>query len=201
MKLLQSATSPFVRKVLVLLHETGQFEDVEHVEVSTSPLSTDPGVQAANPLGKIPALVRKDAPTIFDSRVICKFFNERAQANFYPELGTWDVLTLEALADGLMEATLLMTLEQRLRAETQQSPEWIEAQWGKVASGLDNVQDRWMSHLNGPMTIAHIGVACALGYIDLRQDDRNWREGRDILATWFADFAARDAMTSTKVSL
>ena len=100
MQLLRSGPSPFVRKVLVTLHETGQYDDIEHVDVATTPLAPDSKLIAANPVGKIPALVRSDGPTIYDSRVICRFLDARAEGGLYPEHRIWDTLTLEAPSDG-----------------------------------------------------------------------------------------------------
>lgn len=196
MKLLMAGPSPFVRKVLVLLHETGQSGDVETVTVTAAPGGTDATLKAANPVGKIPALVRDEGPTLYDSRVICRYLDDRAGAGLYPEKG-WDTLVLEATADALMEAAVLMVYEKRFRPEEIWSSDWIEAQWGKVEGALDALNARWMSHLAGPMDIGHIGVGCGLGYLDFRHGDRDWRKGRDALAGWFESFAARPSMTET----
>ncbi|MEL6451604.1 MAG: glutathione S-transferase [Pseudomonadota bacterium] len=196
MKLLMSGASPFVRKILVLLHETGQADDVEAVTVTAAPGGTDAALKAANPVGKIPALVRDEGPTLYDSRVICRYLDDRAQAGLYPPQG-WETLVLEATADALMEAAVLMVYEKRFRLEPQQSEAWIEAQWGKVEGALDALNARWMSHLAGPMDIGHLGVACALGYLDFRHADREWRKGRDALAKWEAGFAKRPSMQAT----
>ena len=196
MKLLMAGPSPFVRKVLVLLHETGQGGDVETVTVTAAPGGTDATLKAANPVGKIPALVRDEGPTLYDSRVICRYLDDRAGAGLYPEKG-WDTLVLEATADALMEAAVLMVYEKRFRPEEIWSSDWIEAQWGKVTGALDALNARWMSHLAGPMDVGHIGVACGLGYLDFRHGDRDWRKGRDALAGWYESFAARPSMTET----
>ena len=150
MQLISSAASPFVRKVHVVLHETGQIADVEVLGVKTSPVATAAEVAAANPLGKIPALLRDDAPAIYDSRVITRFLDARAGGKLYPEARIWDVLTLEATADGIMEAAVLMTYERRIRPPEMVFEPWIEAQWAKVARALDTLNDRWMSHLERP---------------------------------------------------
>ena len=198
MKLLMSPPSPFVRKVRVVIRETGQLDAIEEVAVTTSALDTDPGLMAANPLGKIPALIREDGPAIYDSRVITRYLDARVGAGLYPDARLWEILTLEATADGIMEAGVLMVYEGRLRPEAQQSPEWVEAQWGKLSRSLDAVNARWMSHLAGPLNMGQIAIGCALGYLDLRHDARGWREGRDALAAWFADFSQREAMIDTR---
>lgn len=198
MKLLQSPASPFVRKVRVTLHETGQWEEVEQIDVTTSPHASDGTLTAANPIGKIPALIRPDAPALYDSRVICRFLDARAGTALYPASQLWDTLTLEATADGIMEAALAMVYEKRYREAEKVSAEWIEAQWTKVARALDAVNTRWMSHLKGPMDMGHIAIGCALGYLDLRHEARNWRAGRDGLSQWHKDFAQRPAMAATE---
>ena len=198
MKLIMSPASPFVRKCRVVIREANLLDTVEEVSVSTTPLNSAPDAVAANPTGKIPALVRSDGPAIHDSRVITRFLDDHAGAGLYPASRIWEVLTLEALADAMMDASVLMTYEKRLRPEAQQSSDWIEAQWGKVSRALDAIGDRWMSHLQGPLNAAQIAVACALSYIDLRHDDRGWRTGRTALAEWHAAFADRPSMIATK---
>ncbi len=198
MKLLQSPASPFVRKVRVTLHETGQWDDVEQIDVTTSPKASDAALTAANPLGKIPALIRPDGPALYDSRVICRFLDARANGGFYPDSHIWDTLALEATADGIMEAALAMVYETRYRDAKQVSQDWIEAQWAKVARALDAVNSRWMSHLQGRLDMGHIAIGAALGYLDLRHDARNWRGGRDGLAQWYTEFAQRPSMQATQ---
>lgn len=197
MKLLVSPASPFARKARVMLRELEIMDHVTEVDVSTTPLQSDPAVVAANPLGKIPALIRDDAPSIYDSRVITRFLNDTHAGPFYPASRIWETLTLEATADAIMDASVSMTYEARLRPESQQSPDWIEAQWEKAGRGIAAVNDRWISHLSGPIDAAHIAMACALSYVDLRHDKRNWRAGNDALADWHATFTARASMQQT----
>lgn len=194
--LLSSPASPFVRTIRVLLLETGQ-DDVEQTNVTTTPVATDATVAAANPVAKIPVLLRNDGPAIYDSRVIARYLNARAGAGLYPDAHIWETLTLEATAHGIMEAAVSMVYERRVRPEEMQYQPWIEAQWAKVARALDAVEARWMSHLAGPLDMGHIAMGCALGYLDFRHGDRDWRGGRDALAAWEAGFAARPAMRAT----
>lgn len=200
MQLIGSPTSPFVRKCVITISELGLQDQVSLAKTATTPLNTAPEVIAANPLGKIPALIREDGPAIYDSRVITRFLNDHAGGSLYPEAQLWELLTLEATADAIMEAAVLMTYERRMRDESEQSEGWIEAQWGKVSRALDAVEARWMSHLQGPVNITHIGMGCALGYLDFRHDVRGWRDGREALAAWFETFSQReDYQTSTPV--
>ena len=98
MRLFHSPTSPYVRKVLVLMDEAG-IEGVELVAASGTPVSPDAGVIERNPLGKIPALCREDGPTLYDSRVICQFLDSLSGGRFYPAgPRRWDTLTVEATA-------------------------------------------------------------------------------------------------------
>lgn len=194
--LLASPTSPFARMVRVVLHETEQ-HDVEVEMLATTPLASEPALVAANPLGKLPALQRSDGPTIFDSRVICRFLDQRAGANLYPSDRLWEVLTLEALAHGVAEALLACTYEQRFRPLEEQSEAWIEAQWTKASRAMDIAEAQWMSHLRGNLTVAQISLACALSYADLRHAGRGWRSGRDELAGWHKTFSERASMRET----
>lgn len=198
MKLISSGTSPFVRKVHVLLHETGQMDDLEIVTALTSPFDTAPEVASANPLGKIPALIRDEGPTIYDSRVICRFLDDRAQSNLYPQGRLWETLTLEATADGIMEAAVLMLYEHRLRPAEAVLESWVDAQWDKIESAVNALNARWVSHLRGPLDMGQIAVGCALAYLDFRHDARGWRKGNDALDDWFALFSQRDSMKATQ---
>jgi glutathione S-transferase len=195
--LLISPASPFARKACVVLRETGLLDRVSEVNVSTTPLATAAEVQAANPLGKIPALLRPDGPAIYDSRVITRYLDAQSGGNLYPQARQWEVLTLEATADAIMEAAVLVVYESRLRPPPQQSADWVEAQWGKVSHAVAAVNDRWMSHLAGPLDISHIAVACALSYLDLLHDARGRQTGAVSTAAWHARFSERPSMVDT----
>lgn len=197
MQLLMALASPFVRKVRVVLRETNQLGAVTEVNVSTTPITSDPVVVAANPTGKIPALIRYDGPAIYDSRVITRFLDARAKSNLYPENALWEVLTLEATADAIMDASVLLIYEVRFRAPEMQSGDWMTGQWAKVTRGLDAIEDRWLSHLVGPLHMGQIGVGCALGYLDFRHASYDWRADHPGLAAWFATFSARQSMIET----
>lgn len=196
-----SPTSPYVRKVTVLLHEMGLHDQVTLSASTGSPVDPQTMPLAANPLGKIPALERSDGCTLYDSRVICRYVATLSAkgAGFYPEgPALWEALTLESTADGILDAAILMRYEVVLRKPEAQSPEWLEGQWSKVARALDALESRWMAHLEGPVTIGTVAVACALPYLDLRHAARDWRRGRPALAAWEARFAQRPSMQATQ---
>lgn len=199
MKLAYSPTSPYVRKVMVLLHETGQLDDVALETMNTTPVGPDAALLPKNPLGKVPALERPEGPTLYDSRVICAYLDDRAGGKLYGAGARhWDTLTLEATADGILDAALLMVYENRLRPEDARMPEWVEAQWSKVDRALTALNNRWMSHLRGPLDMGQIAVACALGYVEFRHGARGWRRGKDALSEWFDAFDSRPAMQVTR---
>ena len=197
MQLFDNPASPFCRKVNVLLHEAGQTGQVEIVFAVGHPLAPDQMPLHQNPLGKIPTLVRDDGPAIYDSRVICRYLDTRFGAGLYPVSRLWEVLTLEATADGIMDAAVLMVYEVRSRPEELRSADWVEGQWDKITRTLDAVESRWMGHLAGKPDIGQIALACALGYLDFRHADRDWRAGHTALADWYAGFAERGSMTAT----
>ncbi|MGB7242754.1 MAG: glutathione S-transferase family protein [Sulfitobacter sp.] len=198
MKLFHSPSSPFVRKVCVVLHELDKCDAVEQIPVATTPFTSAEPLVASAPLGKIPSLERPEGATLYDSRVICAYLNDRFDGTLYPQGDRrWEALTLEATGDGIMDAAVSMTYEVRLRPEDQQSPDWIEAQWAKASRTIAAINTRWMSHLHGPLDIGQISVACALSYVDFRHDARNWRVGNDALAKWHAEFDSRASMQAT----
>jgi glutathione S-transferase len=196
MKLIFSGTSPFVRKVSVMLLETGLDGQVSKETVAITPMKPGDVVPAANPLGKVPCLITDDGP-LFDSRVITRYLDALNEgAKLYPEgAALWPVLTLEAVADGMLDAAVLMIYERLLRSDEQKSPEWVEAQWLKISRALAHLEAN-MDAL-APLTMASISVACALGYLDFRHDDRGWRAIAPKLAAWEAGFAKRASMQAT----
>ena len=197
MKLIFSPASPFVRKVRVVIDESGLTDQVQPVPVQTTPLVTDPAARNANPLGKIPALVLDDGKSLFDSRVICRYLNDISGAGLYPAERIWDVLTLEALADGIMEAAVLMVYEGRLREAENRSVTWVEAQWEKITHALDALERQEFAAMQGDLNIAHLATACALDYLDFRHGSRDWRKGHAALDKWHSQIMQRTSLQTT----
>jgi len=197
MKLIYASASPFVRKVHVVLAETGLITDTTLVQVTTTPVNSAAEAVQANPSGKIPTLILEDGSPVYDSRVICRYLNDRAGADLYPNDTIWKMLTLEATADAIMDAAVLMTYERRIRPEDMIYEPWIDAQWAKADRAIKAISSDWSAFLNGPLSIGQIGVACALDYVDFRHPDRDWRATNPALADWFADFSTRPSMQAS----
>ena len=169
MRLYHSPTTPFGRKVMVLILELGLKDRIEIVDVMGTPLQPGTMPVDLNPLGKIPALERDEGDVIYDSRVICRYLNDLAGAAMYPPTpALWRTLTLEATSDGMLDAGILMLYEGRLRPVDKQFPEWVEAQWAKIARALDAIEADWAAELQAPLNMAQIAVACTLGWLDFR---------------------------------
>lgn len=198
MILLTSPRSPYARKVAVILHEMEMTDDVEMREVKVTPLKVDPNLAAANPLGKIPALIREDGSALYDSRVICRYLNAKAGGALYPQTREWEVLTLEATGDAIMDACVSMVYEVLMRPEAKQWDGWLDAQWDKITGAMDAAEDRWIAHLAGPLDIGQISLACALSFVEFRQSERDWRGERPMLAGWLDKVNARPSMQATR---
>jgi len=199
MKLHHSPASPFVRKVMIVIHETGLADRVTLETVVNTPLAPNPATAAANPLSKIPALERPDGPALFDSAVICRYLDTlHGGRSLYPGgAALWPTLTLEALGDGVCDAAVAAIYEMRFREEAAWSQDWIAAQKLKIARALDALESQWLSHLAGPLDVGVIAVAAALGYLDFRLVEVDWRATRPRLAAWHAGFADRDSYRAT----
>lgn len=198
LKLYHSPTSPFVRKVMIVLKETGQDGDVTTQFCSGNPLDAGTMPVADNPLGKIPCLVTDAGQSIFDSRIITAYLNARAKDALSPAgVDRFQSMTLEALADGMMDAAVVIVYEMRVRPAEKRSDDWIEGHWAKIDRALDALENTWIAHLNGPLDIGQIAVASALGYLDFRHDARGWRSNRPALAAWLDVFAKRSSFATT----
>jgi len=185
-----SPPSPFGRKVKIAAAELGLMDRLTIQMADTSDPSDS--LRAQNPLGKIPALVFDDGTTLFDSRVILEWLDVEAGGGRIlpaaPE-ARFAALRLQALADGITDAAILIVYENRFRKEGERSAAWIEHQSGKI--------DRTLAHLeanppadDAPLGVGTIALACALGYLDLRFAGR-WRETHPRLVAWLDGFTAR----------
>lgn len=196
MKLFYSTTSPFVRKVRMAAMELGLADDIELV--AAGPLGPTGEVAAQNPIGKIPALELDDGTRLFDSSVICAYLNDVVGGNLIPPSGLdrARTLTLEAMADGTMDAGVLRMMESR-RPEDERSPAWVQKQTQVCQNGLDALEaqaDRW----GDACSMGQIAVCCLLAWFEFRPIEPHWRDGRPALADWYAGFSARASAQATE---
>jgi len=198
MKLYVSATSPFARKCEIVAINAGFDDSLERIHGRSSPTNRNPDIAAANPLGKIPALILDDGSSLFDSRVICMYLAETGGADALYGAGAakWTALKQETIADGIQEAGILMQYERMLRPEEKKFQDWIDGQRVKVEAGLDLLEAE-VADLSGDLSIGQIAVGCMLGYMDFRNIADDWRASRPKLAAWYADFSKRSDMERT----
>jgi glutathione S-transferase len=200
MKLYFANTSPYARKVRMAVIEKGVDDLVE--QIFQNPFEDSPDLKAANPLGKVPALVLNDGSAIFDSAVICAHLDTLSSGvRLYPD-GTelWMARTGEAMTDGILDAAFATVMERR-RPEGQRSDEWLDRWHASIMRASDAINDELSkpdSRFSGKVTIAHLGLGAALGYLDFRLPDISWREGRESLSLWFKSFSERPSMKATE---
>lgn len=192
LKLISYPTSPFARKVRVAAFELGLTERLEIIDAN--PLADDGVVARHNPLGKVPALVLHDR-TLVDSPLICAYLDTlHVGPKLHPD-GDWRALQLQALGDGMMDATVLRRLE-TLRPESLRSAYWL----ARYEAAVQRTLLELATHVSAPrdaVTIGTITVGCALSYLDRRYAELNWRERAPDLAQWFEDWSARPAAAAT----
>ena len=199
MKLWASLASPFVRKVRIVLAEKAVPCELALVDVAPA----EHAAVAANPLGKIPALVLDEGATLYDSRVIVEYLDcAYPHPRLLPE--HWrtrvEVRRWEALADGVLDAGVLVRYESQ-RPPEQQSAQWTDKQLGKVRRGLDAMEAGLGARgwcVGDGYTLADVALACALGWLEFRRPGGiDWRAGRPNLVRHYEALLARPAIAQT----
>ncbi|MGB5834421.1 MAG: glutathione S-transferase N-terminal domain-containing protein [Thiohalocapsa sp.] len=197
MLLRHSQTSPYVRKVTVLLEETGLRD---RVRIETMDGWSEPdGLTTDNPLSMVPTLVLDDDSTLFDSPVICEYLDSLHDGSpMIPDVGDarWQVLREQALADGILDCAILIFLEQHRRPAELRWDWWLALKQRAIHRALDEL-DRTAIALSDRVDLGAIAIAVALAYLDLRGAVDDWRQDRPALARWFTDFAQRPSMIAT----
>jgi glutathione S-transferase len=193
-KLSFSGASPYVRKALVCAIVRGIDAQVEKWVIST----TDPVLALSNPLAKVPTLITDDGKTLFDSPVICEYLDSiGSAAPLFPAAGParWDALRLQALGDGILDASQPRRREIALPQDEGRIG-YITLQQGKVSRALDDLE-KGADSLGQLKTIGEVTVACALGYLDFRFANEAWRPGHPRLAVWYESVLKLPAIIQT----
>ena len=201
MILYYSRPSPFARKALVALIETNQLDDVVLEEVKIGPMAPGEIVPAANPLGKIPTLLLPNGSSIIDSKYICRYIDEANPNSDWQKLyprgeDIWPALRLEALADGILEAAVLLIYEIRIRQEELRVKEWVDAQLLKINRTLDHLEDN-ISQLLENINMGCLTIAISLDYLDFRHEYIGWRKNHPKLSAWHDRIKSRQSLNET----
>jgi glutathione S-transferase len=199
MKLYWSPRSPFVRKVMVFAHEAGLAGRIETVKTLVSSTAANRELMRVNPLGKIPTLVTNDGKVLFDSYVICDYLDGlHAGAKLIPQSPDirWQALRWHALGDNLLD-NLVPWRGELMRSKPQQSPETLAAYEAKTRASVDFLESEAAALDSTAVGIGHVAVGVALGYLDFRFPDLDWRDGHPQLSDWHASFAQRPSFRNT----
>jgi glutathione S-transferase len=191
-----SPLSPYVRKVSIVTHEHGLAERLKLTHVNTRTESDK--IEPHNPLGKIPVLITDGGETLYDSPVICEYLDaEFGKHRLLPASGPrrWQIMTLVALADGLLDAALLVRLE-RLRPAPEQSSEWTELQLGKIERALGYFE-AIVDGFSADLDMAQVALGAALGYIPLRLQEFEGFPRWPRLGPWYARQSSRPSFRNT----
>jgi glutathione S-transferase len=201
MKLIGALTSPYVRKVRVVLAE----KKLDYDFVTENVWSADTQINEFNPLGKVPCLVMEGSEALHDSRVIVEYLDTLSPVGkLIPPVGREraEVKTWEALADGLLDAAILARLEATWagRTEAERSQAWIERQLGKVQAALramgQGLADKpFCAGIH--LSLADIAVGCSLGYLDFRFPQIDWRTPHPNLLRLYDKLAQRASFADT----
>ena len=198
MKLIMTPTSPFARKVRIVLAE----KRIEYEQVIDSPWETGTRVPDYNPLGMVPVLVLDDHHPLFDSRVIVEYLDTVSPVSQLIPKDSRQRLAVrrwEALADGVSDAAAAIFVEKK-RPESQQSPEWITRQEQKVFRGLEAMAEELgeKSWCTGEFfNLSDIAMGCAMGYLDLRFPEIEWRKDHPVLARLADKLSQRSSFKET----
>ncbi|QGZ60615.1 glutathione S-transferase C-terminal domain-containing protein [Paraburkholderia acidisoli] len=199
MKLIGSLGSPYVRKARITLAE----KKIDYKLVLENVWAAETAIHDFNPIGKVPCLVMEDGEAVFDSRVICEYVDMLSPVGkLIPPAGREriEVRCWEALADGMLDAAVLIRAEGTQRTPEQRCEAWVERQQRKIAEGLTAMAkglagNPWCA--GNRYTLADISVGCSLGYLDFRMPELNWREPHPNLARHFEKLSQRPSFIDT----
>jgi glutathione S-transferase len=198
MKLHWSPRSPFVRKVMVAVHELGLADRIACVRTVAATTKPHAALMQDNPLSKIPTLVLEDGMVIYDSPVICEYLDSLGGApKLHPAEPKARLVALrrQALGDGFLDMLVLLR-DERMRANPSDMHKASAAV--RKAAVLDSLDREADSLAATPFGIGHIAIGCALSYLDFRYADEDWRKRHPRIASWHATFATRSSVRATE---
>jgi glutathione S-transferase len=197
MKLHWSPKSPYVRKVMICAHELGLVERLELIRSVAAMLKPNMRLMQDNPLSKIPTLVLDNGFTLFDSVVICEYLDDLGQGALFPRQSVekWQALRWHALGDGLLDGLILWRNEREREVPLQ---DLINAFELKTTACVKQLEDEAQALTEVPFSIGHVAIGCALGYLDYRFGDFNWRGSAPRLAEWNEEARARASFRATE---
>lgn len=199
LQLFWSSRSPFVRFVMVIAHEKGLADAISRERVVVAAASPNPDVMAHNPLNKLPTLVLDDGRALYDSRVICEYFDATGSGpRLIPETGParWQTLRRQSLGIGLLDL-LVAWLPERRKPPEQQNAELNQALATKFDAALQELEGEASSLAGGPFDAGQAAIGSALGYADFRYADLDWRAGHPALASWCEAVHQRPSFQAT----
>jgi len=188
-----SPRSPFVRKVMIAAHECGLADRIDIVRTVVAASQPNTELMKENPQSRLPTLRLADGTVVYDSPVICEYFDmvaggEKLFPRDFPERLV--ALRRQSLGDGMLD-TLLMWRGEATRPPAQQSIKHMQAWRLKTKVSVDALEEEAEALAASPFSVGHISLGVALGYIDFRFPELKWREGHPKLAAWHASFEAR----------
>jgi glutathione S-transferase len=197
MKLHWSPKSPYVRKVMICAHELDLLRQLELVRSVAAMLKPNERLMQDNPLSKIPTLVLDNGFSLFDSAVICEYLDDLAGGRLFPKAAAdkWQALRWHAFGDGLLDALILWRNERERKVPLQPLIAAFEL---KTQACLKQLDDEAQALAGMPLSIGHIAVGCALGYLDYRFDALGWRQSAPRLAEWNDRLRKRASFQSTE---
>ncbi|MDR3525056.1 MAG: glutathione S-transferase [Acetobacteraceae bacterium] len=197
MKLFYSPASPFVRKVMIVALEHNVADSIEKLACAAGPIKRDMSIVAQNPLGQVPTAISDDGVALYDSRVICEYIDAAHGGSLFGSgAARWRNLVDQSVGDGILDAALLIRYENLARPAELKCVDWEIGQYGKINSALDLLEGR-AAALADRMDIGTITIGSALGYLDFRFAEFDWRTAHPALAAWFAGFASHPSMVAT----
>ncbi|MCF6299982.1 MAG: glutathione S-transferase [Proteobacteria bacterium] len=201
MKLYYSPTSPYARKVRMLIVELGMEQQIENIIID--PFNNKPELLQINPLGKVPTLVINEDKTLFSSPLICRYLMSLNKCKqLVTHLEKWQIYRWEALSDGLTDTAYNLMMENHKRPKNEQSPKWI-SKWSIEIKSVLGYIEKYIEELGPETTLAHLAIGSSIGYLDFRFQSILHKKNNvqeflyPNLLNWYSKFSNNESMKTT----